>query len=61
LTARLEGAAPVTLRWNSRAGTNVGMLVVPADLAIGRYRLTVTAEDVAHNLGSQEVGIDVVP
>jgi Ca-activated chloride channel family protein len=61
LTARLEGASPVTLRWNSRAGTNVGMLAVPVDMAIGRYRLTVTAEDVAHNLGSQEVWVDVVP
>ncbi len=61
LTARLEGASPVTLHWNSRMGTNVGMLLVPGDMAIGRYRLTVTAEDVAHNLGSQEVGVDVVP
>jgi Ca-activated chloride channel family protein len=61
LVARLEGAAPIALRWNSRAGTNSGMLTVPGDMPIGRYRLTVTAEDVAHNLGTQEVSVDVVP
>jgi len=61
LTAHLEGVAPVTLRWSSRAATNVGTLVIPPDLPIGRYTLTVTAEDIAHNLGSQEVSVDVVP
>jgi Ca-activated chloride channel family protein len=61
LTAHLEGAAPVSLRWNSRAATNVGTLTIPADLPIGRYRLTVTAEDIAHNMGSQEVQVDVIP
>jgi Ca-activated chloride channel family protein len=61
LTAHLEGAAPVTLRWSSRVGTNVGSLRIPADLPIGRYALTVTAEDIAHNLGSQEVQVDVIP
>ena len=61
LTAQIEGVAPVALRWNPRAQTNTGSLTVPADLPIGRYTLTVTAEDIAHNLGSQEVSIDVVP
>ncbi len=61
LTAQIEGVVPVTLRWNPRAQTNTGSLTVPNDLPIGRYTLTVTAEDVAHNLGSQEVSIDVVP
>jgi Ca-activated chloride channel family protein len=61
LTAHLEGVAPVTLRWSSRALTNVGSLTIPADLPIGRYTLTVTAEDVAHNLGTQEVQVDVIP
>jgi Ca-activated chloride channel family protein len=61
LTAHLEGVAPVALHWNSRAQTNTGTLQVPADLPLGRYKLTVTAEDIAHNLGSQEVQIDVLP
>ncbi len=61
LTAHLEGVAPVSLRWNARAGTNTGTLAIPPALPIGRYTLTVTAEDIAHNLGSQEVQIDVIP
>ncbi|MGD0796171.1 MAG: VIT and VWA domain-containing protein [Acidobacteriaceae bacterium] len=61
LTARLEGAAPVGLRWNQAMGVNTGEIVVPQSLPIGRYTLTVTAEDIAHNLGSQEVQVDVVP
>jgi Ca-activated chloride channel family protein len=61
LTAQIDGIAPATLRWNPRAQTNTGLLAIPKDLPIGRYTLTVTAEDIAHNLGSQEVSIDVVP
>ena len=61
LTAQIDGIAPATLRWNPRAQTNTGVLAIPRDLPIGRYTLTVTAEDIAHNLGSQEVSIDVVP
>jgi Ca-activated chloride channel family protein len=61
LTAHLEGIAPIALRWNPRAQTNTGTLTIPADTPIGRYTLTVTAEDIAHNLGTQEVPIDVIP
>lgn len=61
LTAHLQGAAPITLRWNPRARASTGTLVIPADLSVGRYTLTVTAEDVAHNLATQEVSIDVIP
>lgn len=61
LTAHLEGAAPVSLHWNPRAATNTGTLTIPSDMPIGRYILTVTAEDIAHNMGSQEVQVDVIP
>jgi Ca-activated chloride channel family protein len=61
LTARLEGAAAVSLRWNAAAGANAGALTIPADMAIGTYKLSVTAEDIAHNLGSEEVTVEVVP
>jgi Ca-activated chloride channel family protein len=61
LTAHLEGIEPISLRWNPRAATNTGTLTIPSDLPIGRYTLTVTAEDIAHNLGSQEVQLDVIP
>ena len=36
-------------------------MTVPADTPVGRYRLVVTAEDAAHNLGTAEVDVDVVP
>ena len=61
LTARLEGAPPLDLHWSAAALASTGGLQVPATLAPGRYTLSVTAEDVAHNVGSQEVQIEVVP
>jgi Ca-activated chloride channel family protein len=61
LVARLDGAAPVWLHWNQKAGANTGELQVPTDLPAGNYRLTVIAEDVAHNIGTQEVQIEVLP
>jgi Ca-activated chloride channel family protein len=59
--AQLEGAAPVSLRWNPDEAASSGDLMVPNELAPGRYRLTVTAEDIAHNIGAQEVQIEVLP
>lgn len=61
VTARLYGAAPVRLRWNPDMSSNTGDLIVPAHFTPGRYTLTVTAEDFAHNIGSQEVAIEVLP
>ena len=59
--ARMYGVEPAYLAWNQEAGANTGNLVVPADLPAGPYTLTVTAEDIAHNIGSQEVTIEVLP
>jgi Ca-activated chloride channel family protein len=59
--ARMYGAEPAYLTWNQDAGANTGNLLVPADLPAGPYTLTVTAEDIAHNIGSQEVTIEVLP
>jgi Ca-activated chloride channel homolog len=61
LIARLYGAAPVSLRWNASAKANTGTLVVPAFLPAGKYSLVVTAEDFAHNIGTQEVALEVAP
>jgi len=61
LLARLEGAAPVGLKWDERAGANTGQLVIPEQMIPGIYRLTVTGEDVAHNIGSQGVDLEIVP
>lgn len=61
LLAQMEGAAPVNLRWNPDESASTGEMLVPEELAPGRYRLTVTAEDMAHNIGVQEVEIEVLP
>jgi Ca-activated chloride channel family protein len=61
LTARLEGLAPVSLRWDRERGASIGQISLPAALPAGEYVLAVTAEDMAHNQGSAEVRIEVVP
>jgi Ca-activated chloride channel family protein len=61
IVARMRGAAPVYLKWNAAMGSNTGELLVPAAFAAGRYKVTVTAEDFAHNIGSGEVEIEILP
>jgi Ca-activated chloride channel family protein len=61
LVARMEGAVPVSLRWDAKAGANTGALTIPEQTIPGTYKLTVTAEDIAHNIGTQEVQIEVLP
>jgi Ca-activated chloride channel family protein len=61
VTARMYGAQPVYLRWNPEMASNTGEMLIPAYVAPGKYVLTVTAEDFAHNIGSREVQIEVAP
>ena len=61
LTARLSGAGPVWLHWNAGERANTGDILVPAQLPPGTYALQVIAEDMAHNMGTQEVHLEVVP
>jgi Ca-activated chloride channel homolog len=61
IVARMRGAAPVYLKWSAEMGSNTGELLVPATFAAGRYKVTVTAEDFAHNIGSGEVEIEILP
>jgi Ca-activated chloride channel homolog len=61
LIARLEGAAPVELRWDPHASASTGEVLIPGESIPGTYKLTVTAEDIAHNIGTREVQIEVLP
>jgi Ca-activated chloride channel family protein len=61
IVARMPGVAPVNVRWNEKENANTGDLLIPPDLPAGRYTLTVIAEDFAHNIGSQEVPLEVAP
>jgi Ca-activated chloride channel family protein len=61
LVARMYGAQPVQLFWSGKEQTNIGKLRVPPGLAAGRYTVTISAEDFAHNQSSAEVQIEVLP
>jgi Ca-activated chloride channel homolog len=61
LVARLDGAAPVSLRWNQKASASTGELIVPTEIPAGTYHLRVIGEDIAHNTGTQEVAIEILP
>jgi Ca-activated chloride channel family protein len=61
LVARMDGAVPVALRWDAKSAANTGALAIPGDTIPGTYKLRVTAEDIAHNIGTQEVQIEVLP
>jgi Ca-activated chloride channel family protein len=59
ITARLWGAEPVALRWNAALKTNAAEMQIPAALPAGKYKVVVTAEDIAHNIASEEVGLEI--
>ena len=61
IVARMYGVAPVRLTWNADARSNTGEFRIPADLPAGEYRVVFTAEDFAHNIGTQEVTLAVLP
>ena len=61
IVARMYGVPPVYLRWNPQAKASTGRIYIPPDLPAGKYTLTVTAEDFAHNVGSKEAAIEVLP
>ena len=60
LTARIYGAKPVSLRWSDKEKANIGVLQIPENLASGKYVLTVTAEDFAHNQAAEEIRIEIL-
>jgi len=61
IVARMYGIAPVRLTWNSESKSNTGNFRIPDTLPAGQYKLTVSAEDFAHNIGTQEVNLAVLP
>ncbi len=61
IIARMYGVPPVYLEWNPQARASTGAIPIPSDLPAGKYTLTVTAEDFAHNVGRREVAIEVLP
>ena len=61
LVARMYGSPAVSLRWDENEKYNVGRLTIPAQLPPGEYALKFIAEDFAHNIGVEEVSLEVAP
>ncbi|HYR84477.1 MAG TPA: VIT and VWA domain-containing protein [Terriglobia bacterium] len=61
IVARMYGVPPVRVTWNAEARSNAGEFRIPEDLPTGQYRVIVSAEDFARNIGTQEVTLAVVP
>ncbi len=61
LIARMYGSPAVNLRWDDQHKYNVGRLTIPAQLPPGKYALKFIAEDFAHNIGVEEVSLEVAP
>ena len=60
LMARMYGSQAAQLAWSSQEQANIGKLRIAPGLATGRYTITVSAEDSAHNQSTAEVPINVV-
>jgi Ca-activated chloride channel family protein len=60
LVAKFYGAKPVHILWDGKEKVCVGKIRVPVGLASGKYILTVTAEDFAHNQSSVEVEVEIL-
>lgn len=60
LTAKIYGAKPARILWSNSEKTNIGRLKIPENLASGKYVLTVSAEDFAHNQTTEETRIEVL-
>ncbi len=60
LIAKLYRAKPTQLFWSNQDKTNIGKLKIPMGLAAGKYILTVTAEDSAHNLSTTEIEVEIL-
>ena len=60
LFAKIYGAKAIQLFWSNQEKSNVGKLQIPENLASGKYVLTVSAEDFAHNQTAEELQIEVL-
>jgi Ca-activated chloride channel homolog len=60
LIGKFYGTVPIQLFWSNQDKINVGKLKIPHGLTAGKYILTVTAEDSAHNLSTTEIEVQVL-
>lgn len=60
IAARIFGAMPVAIVWDSKAKASVGRLSIPEGLPSGTYTIQITAEDFAHNSSVTEITLEVI-
>jgi Ca-activated chloride channel family protein len=60
IAARMFGALPSPVQWDSKAKANVGYIRIPEGLPSGTYTIQLTAEDFAHNSSATEFTIEVI-
>ena len=60
LIAKFYGAKPTQLFWSNQEKSSIGKLKIPNSLLAGKYILTVTAEDFAHNLSTTEIEVEIL-
>jgi Ca-activated chloride channel family protein len=59
IAARLDDGPAVEVTWSPERKRSIGALVVPRDTPTGAHRVVITAEDMAHNVSSTQVALDV--
>jgi Ca-activated chloride channel homolog len=60
IVARMYGTQPVNLYWSAKERASVGKLRIPSTLAAGRYQITISAEDFAHNQSTIELDLSIL-
>ncbi len=60
ISARLGDGPASDVTWDPDRKRSLGQVMVPADLPTGSYLVTITAEDMAHNVSSTQVALSVV-
>ena len=60
LIAKFYGTKPVQIFWSNEAKANIGKLKIPENLVSGKYILSISAEDFAHNQTTEEIQIEVL-
>jgi Ca-activated chloride channel family protein len=60
ISARIGDGPAIDVTWDGKRKASFGTLRVPRDLPTGRATVTIVAEDMAHNLASAELPLDVI-
>jgi Ca-activated chloride channel family protein len=60
ISARIGDGPAAEVTWDAARKRSLGSLTVPPDLPTGSYLVTITAEDMAHNVSSARLPLEVI-